>query len=625
MGKQEFKAESKRVLDLMINSIYTNKDIFLRELISNASDSIDKVYYKVLSDENLEFNKEDYKIFIKADKEKRQLSIIDKGIGMSKDELENNLGIIAKSGSLDFKDSTKLDQEHDIIGQFGVGFYSAFMVSSKVTVLSRAFGSDETYKWVSEGADGFEIEKMAENIQQGTQIILDIKKSDDDFNYDEYLEEYKLKSLVKKYSDFIRYPIVMEVTKSRKKEGSDEYEDYKEEEILNSRVPIWRKNKTELTDEDYENFYEEKHFGFSKPLKYIHLQADGLVRFNAIIYIPSNLPFNYYAKDYKKGLQLYSNGVLIMDKCAELLPDYYSFAVGVVDSEDLSLNISRETLQKSRQLSLIAKRIKDKITSELKTMLKNDRENYNKFYEIFSRSLKLGIYDSFGANKDELEDLLMFKSSAEEKFVTFEEYVSHLKEGQDKIYYVAGDSIDKLKKMPQLEYVSSKGYEVLYFTDEIDEFAIRILDNYKDKKFISVSDADFGSKEETTDEFKGEEEKSKDMLGEIKDILKDKVDDVKLSVRLVNSPVCLVSKGQLSVEMEKTLSNLPENNKIKAQKLLEINPKNKIFDKLEDLYKTDKDKFSTLVNVIYGQALIIEGLSPENPVKFADDITSLIS
>ncbi|WP_455089205.1 molecular chaperone HtpG, partial [Peptoanaerobacter stomatis] len=504
MAKQEFKAESKRLLDLMINSIYTNRDIFLRELISNASDAIDKVYYKTLADENKNFNKEDYYIQISVDKANRTITVEDTGIGMNKSDMEDNLGIIAKSGSLQFKKDNEIKDGFDIIGQFGVGFYSAFMVAKKVKVLSKSIDDDKAYLWESEGIDGYEISE-SEKSSNGTIITIYLKDNTDEEKYDEYLEEYKLRSLVKKYSDFIRYPIKMEVTKSRPKEDDkDSYEDYIEIETLNSMVPIWRKNKNELTEEDYINFYNEKHYGFDKPLKYIHTSADGVIRYTSIMYIPSMLPFNYYSKEFKKGLELYSNGVLIMDKCSELLPDYFGFVVGMVDSEDLSLNISRETLQHDRQLKLIAKRLNEKIKNELTNMLKNKREDYDKFYDTFSRSLKFGIYDNWGMNKDELQDLIMFKSSLDkEKYTTLEEYVSRMKDEQKEIYYATGESVEKIEKMPQTEFLLDKGYEILYFTDEVDEFAIQVLRTYKEKEFKSVSSSDINV--DNTEKEKNEE------------------------------------------------------------------------------------------------------------------------
>ena len=625
MAKQEFKAESKRLLDLMINSIYTNRDIFLRELISNASDAIDKVYYKTLTDENKNFNKEDYYIQISVDKANRTITVEDTGIGMNKSDMEDNLGIIAKSGSLQFKKDNEIKDGFDIIGQFGVGFYSAFMVAKKVKVLSKSIDDDKAYLWESEGIDGYEISE-SEKSSNGTIITIYLKDNTDEEKYDEYLEEYKLRSLVKKYSDFIRYPIKMEVTKSRPKEDDkDNYEDYIEIETLNSMVPIWRKNKNELTEEDYINFYNEKHYGFDKPLKYIHTSADGVIRYTSIMYIPSMLPFNYYSKEFKKGLELYSNGVLIMDKCSELLPDYFGFVVGMVDSEDLSLNISRETLQHDRQLKLIAKRLNEKIKNELTNMLKNKREDYDKFYDTFSRSLKFGIYDNWGMNKDELQDLIMFKSSLDkEKYTTLEEYVSRMKDDQKEIYYATGENVEKIEKMPQTEFLLDKGYEILYFTDEVDEFAIQVLRTYKEKEFKSVSSSDINV--DNTEKEKNEEKakESKSMLDEMKEILKSNISDVVISNRLKSYPVCISAKGSVSVEMEKTLNAMPTDTHVKAEKVLEINPENKSFDNLKKYYEQDKDKFTKLTEVLYNQALLIEGLQVQDPIKFANNISDLL-
>ena len=625
MAKQEFKAESKRLLDLMINSIYTNRDIFLRELISNASDAIDKVYYKTLADENKNFNKEDYYIQISVDKANRTITVEDTGIGMNKSDMEDNLGIIAKSGSLQFKKDNEIKDGFDIIGQFGVGFYSAFMVAKKVKVLSKSIDDDKAYLWESEGIDGYEISE-SEKSSNGTIITIYLKDNTDEEKYDEYLEEYKLRSLVKKYSDFIRYPIKMEVTKSRPKEDDkDNYEDYIEIETLNSMVPIWRKNKNELKEEDYINFYNEKHYGFDKPLKYIHTSADGVIRYTSIMYIPSMLPFNYYSKEFKKGLELYSNGVLIMDKCSELLPDYFGFVVGMVDSEDLSLNISRETLQHDRQLKLIAKRLNEKIKNELTNMLKNKREDYDKFYDTFSRSLKFGIYDNWGMNKDELQDLIMFKSSLDkEKYTTLEEYVSRMKDDQKEIYYATGENVEKIEKMPQTEFLLDKGYEILYFTDEVDEFAIQVLRTYKEKEFKSVSSSDINI--DNTEKEKNEEKakESKSMLDEMKEILKSNISDVVISNRLKSYPVCISAKGSVSVEMEKTLNAMPTDTHVKAEKVLEINPENKSFDNLKKYYEQDKDKFTKLTEVLYNQALLIEGLQVQDPIKFANNISDLL-
>ena len=625
MAKQEFRAESKRILDLMINSIYTNRDIFLRELISNASDAIDKVYYKALSDDNMEFNKDDYFIKITVDKETRSISIEDTGIGMDEKELENNLGIIANSGSLQFKQENEIKDGFDIIGQFGVGFYSSFIVAKKVVVLSKSISSDIAYVWESDGLDGYEINKD-EKSSNGTKITLYLKDNSEEENYDEYLQDYKLQSLIKKYSDFIRYPIKMDITKSRKKQDSEEYEDYVETQTVNSMVPLWRKNKNELTEEDYINFYNEKHYGFDKPLKYIHTSADGSVRYTSIMYIPSMLPFNYYSKEFKKGLELYSSGVLIMDKCDKLLPDYFGFVTGMVDSEDLSLNISREMLQNDRQLKLIAKRLKDKIKTELVTMLKNDRDNYVKFYDVFSRSIKFGLYDNWGMNKEDLQDLIMFKSSLDkEKYVTLDEYISRMKDEQKNIFYATGESIEKIEKMPQIELLLDKGYEILYFTDEVDEFAIQSLGQYKEHSFKSIFNSDLDIEDVSKQEKEEVLEKSKDMIESMKALLKDKISDIVISSRLKNYPVCLSSKGNLSIEMEKTLSSMPTDNNIKAEKILELNDKSKMFENLNNYFEKDVEKFNKLTNVLYNQALLIEGLSIPDPIEFTNNISDLLS
>lgn len=623
MEKRQFQAESKRLLEMMINSIYTQKEVFLRELISNASDAIDKIYYKALTDDSLSFNQDDYYIKIEADKENRILKITDTGIGMTKEELENNLGIIAKSGSLAFKTENEIKDGHDIIGQFGVGFYAAFMVADVVTVISKALGSDEAFKWQSEGADGYTIEPTEKN-DVGTEIILQIKENTEDDSYEEYLEEYRLKSIIKKYSDFIRYPIKMDVTKSRKKEDSeDEYESYVEEETINSMVPIWRKNKSELSDEDYENFYNEKHYGFDKPLKHIHISVDGTIRYNAILYIPESTPFDYYSKEYEKGLELYSNGVLIMNKCADLLPDYFSFVKGLVDSEDLSLNISREMLQHDRQLKLIAKNINKKIKSELQSLLKNEREKYEVFYKSFGRQLKFGVYNDFGANKETLQDLLMFYSSKEKKLVTLDEYISRMPEEQKFIYYASGESIERIEKLPQAELVADKGYEILYFTEDIDEFAIKMLMSYKEKEFKSVSSGDLGIEESEKDRETKDEENA-DLFEEMKTILLGKVKDVRVSKRLKSHPVCLTADGEVTIEMEKILNAMPDNQNVKADKILEINPNHEVFESLKHALASDKEKLSLYTNLLYNQALLIEGLPIQDPVEFTNDICKVM-
>ncbi len=623
MAKKQFKAESKRLLDLMINSIYTHKEIFLRELISNASDATDKSYYRSLVDENITFNKDDFYIRIDIDNENRILKITDRGIGMTKEELENNIGIIAKSGSLEFKNANEAKDGIDIIGQFGVGFYSAFMVSDMVTVISKAFGSDQAYKWKSKGSDGYTIEPC-EKEETGTDIILKIKENTEDEKYDAFLEEYHIKSLVKKYSDFIKYPIKMQMKKSRLKEGSEnEYEDYYEDEILNSMVPIWRKNKNELKQEDYERFYMDKHFGFEKPLKAIHTSADGVISYNMILYIPAKAPFDFYTKEFEKGLELYSNGVMIMEKCGDLLPDYFSFVQGLVDSPDFSLNISRELLQHDRQLKFIAKKVKEKIKSELLLMLKNDRDKYETFYKSFGKQLKFGVYSEWGINKEVLQDLLLFHSSAEKKLVSLEEYVSRMKEEQKYIYYAAGDSIERIEKLPQAEMIADKGYEILYFTDEVDEFAIKVLTKYQDKEFKSVSSGDVGVE---TDEKESEKktEENKAIFDFMKEVLDGKVKEVRASKRLKSHPVCLASEGELSIEMEKVLNMMPDSQNAKADKILEINTDHEMFGAIDQAFKEDKEKVKMYTNLLYNQALLIEGLPIEDPVQFANDMCKLM-
>ncbi len=624
MAKKQFKAESKRLLDLMINSIYTHKEIFLRELISNASDAIDKIYYRALTDDTLSFDKSNYYIKLTADKENRLLKISDTGIGMTKEELEDNLGVIAKSGSLAFKKETELKDGYDIIGQFGVGFYSAFMVAEVVTVISRALGSSEAFKWESHGADGYNIEPY-EKDTVGTDIILKIKENTEDEKFDEYLEEFRLQSIIKKYSDFIRYPIKMNVTRTRLKEGSEkEYEEYTEEQTVNSMVPIWKKNKNELTQEDYENFYSEKHYGFDKPIKHIHISAEGTVSYKAILFIPEKTPFDFYTKEYEKGLELYSNGVLIMNKCADLLPDYFSFVKGMVDSEDLSLNISRELLQHDRQLKFIAKNIKTKIKNELENLLKNERDKYEAFYESFGRQLKYGIYSDFGTHKEVLQDLLMFNSSKEKKMVTLDEYVSRMPEEQKYIYYASGESIERIEKMPQTELVADKGYEILYFTDDVDEFAVKMIRTYKDKEFKSVSSGDLGIETEDNKDSSGTDEDNKELFEYMKSILSEKVKDVKASKRLKNHPVCLSNEGEVSIEMEKILNSLPNNQNIKADKVLEININHDVFKSLKEAYDKDKDKLKLYTDLLYNQALLIEGLQVSDPVEFTNNICKMM-
>ena len=619
MAKKQFKAESKRLLDLMINSIYTHKEIFIRELISNANDAIDKSYYLSLVDEKISFNKDDFYIRISADKENRTLTITDTGIGMTKEELENNLGTIARSGSLEFKNENEAKDGVDIIGQFGVGFYSAFMVAELVTVKSRAINAEEAYMWQSKGAEGYTIE-ICEKDTIGTEITLKIKENTEDEKYDEYLEEYKLKSLVKKYSDFIKYPIKMLVKKSKLVEGSEkEYEDINEDEILNTMVPIWRRNKSELTPEDYENFYMDKHFGFEKPLRSIHASVDGAASYNTILFIPAKAPYDFYTKEFEKGLELYSNGVLIMEKCADLLPDYFSFVQGMVDSADLSLNISRELLQHDRQLKIIAKKIKEKVKSELIAMQTNEREKYVEFYNSFGRQLKYGVYSDWGNNKDVLQDLLMFYSSSEKKLVSLDEYVARMKEEQKYIYYASGESIERIEKLPQTEFIIDKGFEILYFTDDVDEFAVKMLSNYKEKEFKSASSSDLGFESDVKEDDKQSDE-NKELFEFMKEALSGKIKEVRASKRLKNHPVCLASEGELSIEMEKVLSMMPNNPGVKADKILELNTNHEMFGAIKQAFVDDKNKAKVYASILYNQALLIEGLPIEDPVQFANDV-----
>jgi molecular chaperone HtpG len=633
METKQFKAESKRLLDMMIHSIYTHKEIFLRELISNASDAIDKLYFKSLTDDKVGLSKDDFAIWITADKDAKTLKITDNGIGMTEEELENNLGTIANSGSFKFKNENKLEEDNQIIGQFGVGFYSAFMVAKKVTVISKAYGSDKAYKWESEGVDGYFISE-AEKTNAGTEIILEMLDDTDDEQYSEFLDQYRIKSLVKKYSDYIRFPVKMEMSHSRPKEQSEEdkeakkpleYEDFIEIETLNSMVPLWKKNKSELKEEDYKHFYTEKFYDYNEPLKYSHISNE-MPAYNALLYIPSKAPFDYYSKEYEKGLQLYSNGVLIMEKCADLLPDYFSFVKGLVDSEDLSLNISREMLQHDRQLKAIAKSIEKTVSSELKKMLKNDRESYEKFWEAFGLQLKYGVYSDYGMNKDKLVDLIMFTSSKEKKLVTLDEYVTGMSEEQKYIYYAAGDSIARIEQLPQTELLRDKGYEILYLTDNVDEFAVKALHQYKDKEFRSVSAEDLGiDNTEKKEEIKAKEEENSGLLTELAGALEGKVAKVILSQRLKSHPVCLTSEGDISLEMEKVLNSMPMGEKIQAQRVLEINPEHEIFSKLKSVNEAgDKDKLGKYAKLLYNQALLIEGMSIEDPVEFSNLICELM-
>lgn len=625
METKQFKAESKRLLDLMINSIYTNKDIFLREIISNSSDAIDKLYYRSLTDNTVKLKREDYKIDIKIDKEKRTITISDNGCGMSKNELENNLGTIAKSGSRAFKEENEKKEDVNIIGQFGVGFYSAFMVSKEVEVISRKYGEDKAYIWKSAGAEGYTIDET-EKKEPGTDIILILKDDTEEENYTNYLNEYKIKEIVKKYSDYIRYPIKMLVEKSKLKEGTEnEYETVKEEETLNSMIPIWKRKKSEVSDEEYNSFYMSKFADFDKPAKVIYSNIEGTLSYTTLLFIPSHMPFDYYTKEYEKGLKLYSNGVLIMEKCEDLLPDHFSFVKGLVDSPDLSLNISRELLQHDRQLKTMAKSIEKKIKNELMDMQQNNREEYEKFFETFGTQLKFGVYNHYGINKDNLKDLIMFYSNTQEKLVTLKEYIERMKEGQDKIYYAAGETIDKIDMLPQLDAVKEKGYEILYLTADVDEFVFKVLNEYEGKQFVNVSagNIDLDSEEEK-EQLKQVNEENKSMFELMKEVIPE-VQEIRYTHRLRRHPVCLTSEGEISVEMEKVINSMPNNQNVKARTILEINEKHDIANKLKDLYNNDKEELRNYTKVLYAQARLIEGLAIDNPTEFSNLVCKLIS
>lgn len=626
MAKKEFKSESKRLLDLMINSIYTHKEIFLRELISNASDAIDKLCFIALTDDKLNMSRDDFKIFIKPDKENRTLTITDNGIGMDKDDLENNLGTIASSGSYKFKQEMSEKQDDiDIIGQFGVGFYSAFMVAKKITVVTKKYGCDTAYKWESDGADGYEITET-ERDEIGTTIVLKIKDNTEEENYDEFLEQYRIQGLIKKYSDYIRYPIMMDMTHSRVKEetkDSDkpEYEDYTETETLNSMLPIWQRAKKDVKQEEYDNFYREKFMAMDKPLHTIVTSVEGVVTYKALLFIPSQAPYDYYTKEYKKGLQLYSSGVLIMDNCEELLPEHFRFVKGIVDSADLSLNISREMLQHDRHLITIAQNIEKKIKNELTSMLANDRENYEKFFNAFGRQLKYGVASDYGMHKEELQDLLMYYSSTEKKLVTLSEYVDRMKEDQKFIYFAVGENISSIDNLPQTELLRSKGYEILYCTEEIDEFSLQTLMQYKDKKFCSATNDDLGIE---NDENKEEEKDSSAILTFVKETLGDKVSEVVASKKLVSHPVCLTAKGGISFEMEKYFNAVQPDSGMKAQRVLELNMNHSAVKAMESAVQTDIEKAKKYAELLYDQALLIAGLPIENPGEYADLVCSLM-
>lgn len=629
MKVKEFKTESKKLMDLMINSIYTNKEVFLREIISNASDALDKLHYESLTNSEIKIDTSSFNIRIDVDKDKRTLTISDNGIGMSKEELENNLGTIAKSGSLDFKENNKKKKDIDIIGQFGVGFYSAFMVSSKVKVVSKKYGSDEAYSWMSEGVKGYSIEKD-ERENYGTDVILTIKEDTDDEKYSKLLEDYEIQGLIKKYSNYITYPIKMEVTHQHLKEkvnpdDKDEYETVTHDEVINDLIPIWKRNQKDIKDEEYDTFYSDKFFDYEKPIRHIHTKAEGTLEFRSLIYIPSHMPYDYYTKEYEKGLQLYSNGVLIMEKCPDLVPDYLSFIKGVVDSSDLPLNISRETIQQNRILATISKNIETKVLKELEDMQKNAREDYIKFYNAFGMQLKYGVYNDYGMNKDKLKDLLMFHSSKDKQFVTLKEYTERMEKEQKNIYYACGETVDKVDLIPQVEAVKNKGYEVLYCTDYVDEFAIKMLNKYADKEFKNVcTDSLELDSEEEIEKLKKKNEKSKDMFNIMKEAIPE-IKDIRFTNKLSNHPVCLSSAGEISVEMEKALNSMPIDNKISAEKVLEINEKHKIAKKLNELYKEDKKTLKKYAKVLYAQARLIEGLSIENPTEISNLMTEIMS
>ena len=629
MAKKQFKTESKKLLDMMVNSIYTHKEIFLRELISNASDAIDKLYFRSLTDDSVKLSQSDYEIRLAIDKDARTVTITDNGCGMTKDELENNLGTIAKSGSFDFKNDPehKNGEQIDIIGQFGVGFYSAFMVADNIVVESRVYGSDEAYRWESSGADGYTI-KECEKETTGTVIILHIKPDTDDEKYSEYLEEYRLRSLIKKYSDYIRYPIRMLTSHSHLKEGSeDEYETVMEDETLNSMVPIWKKTASVVTDEEYAQFYQDKYYDFEAPLKTIRQKAEGTSNFEALMFIPAHAPFDYYSKDFEKGLQLYSSGVLIMEKCKDLIPDHFSFVRGLVDSADLSLNISREMLQQDRQLRIIAKALEKKIASELKKMLENEREKYEQFFKAFGAQLKWGIYSSYGSNKDMLQDLILFKSSFEGKYVTLKEYVSRMKEGQERIYYASGDNVEKIALLPQVESVIGHGYEVLYLTEDIDEFTLQMLRTYSEKEFLNVckENLDLASDEEK-EKLKAENEAAEELFKFMKESLGDDVTKVRFTNTLQNHPVSLSSEGNVSMGMEKVLNKMPgaEDQHIKAEIVLEINIEHPLAAKLKELFESDKDKLATYSKILLAQARLVSGMSLDNPAEISDLVCGLM-
>lgn len=625
MRKKQFKAESQKLLDMMIHSIYTHKEIFLRELISNASDALDKLYFRSLTDTDVGLKREDFRILLAVDKAARTLTISDNGCGMTEQELEQNLGTIAKSGSNTFKQENEKAEDVEIIGQFGVGFYSAFMVSDKVEVRSRAYGAEEAFLWTSDGVDGYTIQPDSMDTA-GTVITLHIKENTENEHYDEFLEPHRIAALVKKYSDYIHYPIRMEMEESRPKEGAEgEYETVTELKTLNSMVPLWRKNKSEITEEEYNRFYKEKFMDYSDPLRVIHSKTEGQVTYDALLYIPSHAPYDYYTKDFKKGLALYSGGVMIMEQCADLLPDYYSFVKGLVDSADLSLNISRELLQHDHQLKLIAKNIEKKIHSELKKMLDTDREKYETLWKAFGIQIKFGVYNDFGMHKDNLKDLLLFYSMNEKKLVTLEEYIAKMPEEQKEIYYACGETNDKIAMLPQLDAVRDKGYDALFLTENVDEFCLQVLGEFKEKKFHNVcaGDLELGSTEET-DALKARNEAAKDLFAVMKEALGERVTDIRFTNKLKEHPVCLVSEGGLSVDMEKVLNSMPTNEKVKARVILEINAEHPIAARLEALKDSDPETLKKYTQVLFTSAQLISGLSCENPTEFSRLVCELM-
>lgn len=627
MSTKQFKSESKRLMDMMINSIYTHKEIFLREIISNASDALDKLYFRSLTDSSVGLNKDDFKIKIELDKENGIISVSDNGCGMTEDELDDNLGTIAKSGSFAFKNENEKADDVDIIGQFGVGFYSAFMVSDKVTVETKAFGSDKAFRWESSGTDGYEI-SQCEKESFGTTVFMHLKQDTEDETYSEYLDQYRIASLIKKYSDYIRHPIVMDFVTSKPVEGKDgEFEDVTESRTLNSRIPLWKKTRSEITDEEYNNFYKEKYYDYENPAKVIHTSVEGQATYHALMFIPKHAPFDYYTKDFKKGLQLYSKGVLITEKCEDLLPDYFSFVKGLVDSEDLSLNISREMLQHDKQLKLIAKTIEKKIRTELEKMLKNDRDAYEEFFKTFGLQLKFGIYNEYGVHQNDLKDLILFVSSKDKKYVTLKEYTEHMNDEQKTIYYACGETVDKIEMLPQCDAVKEKGYEILYLTEYVDEFALKMMNEYDGKKFINICDEELDlDSEEEKKNLEAENEQLKNMFDEMKKAIGDVVSGVRFTGKLKNHPVCLTSEGGISLEMEKTLNSMPGADKtVKAQLILEVNSAHPIAEKLKNIYAQDLELLGKYSKLLYDEACLICGRQIDDPVEHSKLVCDLMT